>query len=112
MRELPRDRPRTPKQWKPAKTIASRLNSRRDPASITIVESHLADQEPKQNDDQELVARILGGDNKAFRTLVERYQRKVYMIVRLRSRQKPGYRHGRDAGRLRQGAPESGALQR
>lgn len=41
----------------------------------------MADQEPKQNDDQELVAKILEGDHKAFRVLVERYQRKVYMIA-------------------------------
>ena len=45
------------------------------------MESQLADQEPKQNDDTELVARILAGDAKAFRILVERYQRKIYMIA-------------------------------
>jgi len=41
----------------------------------------LADQDPNQPDDNELIARILSGEARPFRLLVERYQRKVYMIA-------------------------------
>ncbi|MCA9517835.1 MAG: sigma-70 family RNA polymerase sigma factor [Myxococcales bacterium] len=41
----------------------------------------MASQEERKNEDQELVRRAQAGDQKAFREIVERYQRKVYTIA-------------------------------
>jgi len=41
----------------------------------------LASQEERKVEDQELVQRAQAGDHRAFRVLVERYQRKVYTVA-------------------------------